>query len=99
MQSKRLYQCSSHDDQAGATQSSAFSPPTRRNSWVLCVTSVALSASAWQAIHRSFAPLGVPASFRRVNCSAQCSQMASLQSARERSKQRRRFAAFECAEL
>lgn len=67
---KRLHLCSSHDDQAGATQSSTFSPPTRRNSLVLCVTSVALSASAWQAIHRSFAPMGVPASFRRVNCSA-----------------------------
>jgi len=64
------HQCSSHDDHAGSTQFSTFSPPTRRNSLVLFVTSVALSASAWQAIHRSFAPTGVPASFRRVDCSA-----------------------------
>jgi len=67
---KRLHLCTRHNAQSGATQSSTLSPSTRWNSRVLCVTSVALSARAWQAIHRSFAPIGVPASLRRVNCSA-----------------------------
>lgn len=67
---KRLHLRTRHNGQSGATQSSTLSPSTRWNSRVLCVTSVAPSASAWQAIHRSFAPIGVPASFRRVNCSA-----------------------------
>jgi len=67
---KRLDLRTRHNVQSGATQSSTLSPSTRWNSRVLCVTSVALSARAWQAIHRSFAPIGVPASFRRVNCSA-----------------------------
>lgn len=67
---KRLHLGTSHNVQSGATQSSTLSPSTRWNSRVLCVTSVALSARAWQAIHRSFAPIGVPASLRRVNCSA-----------------------------
>lgn len=67
---KRLHLGTRHNVQSGATQSSTLSPSTRSNSRVLCVTSVALSARAWQAIHRSFAPIGVPASFRRVNCSA-----------------------------
>src|SRR5690606_19907181 len=38
---------------AQCTQVSAFSPATRANSRRLCVTSVAPSASAWQAIQRS----------------------------------------------
>ncbi len=67
---KRLHLRTRHNAQSGATQSSTLSPSTRWNSRVLCVTSVALSARAWQAIHRSFAPIGVPASLRRVNCSA-----------------------------
>lgn len=41
-------------------QSSTLKPLTRANSRVLCVTSVAASASAWQAIQRSLAPIGVP---------------------------------------
>lgn len=52
------------------TQSTNRNPVTRSNSRVLWVTSVASSANAWQAIQRSLAPIGVPASLRRVNCSA-----------------------------
>lgn len=73
---KLLHLCSGPDGQAGATQSFTLSPPTLWKSRVLCVTSVSLSARASQTLHRSFAPMGVPASFGRVNCSAQCSQLA-----------------------
>ena len=45
-------------------------PASRRNSRSLLVTSVADSASAWQPIQRSLAPMGVPVVLRRVNCSA-----------------------------
>ncbi len=41
-------------------QSSTLKPLTRPYSRVLCVTSVAASARAWQAIQRSLAPIGVP---------------------------------------
>ena len=53
-----------------STQFSSRKPCTRSNSRVLLVTRVAPSARAWQAIHRSLAPIGVPASFRRVACTA-----------------------------
>lgn len=56
--------------QPAVTQSSTRNPSTRSNSRVLWVMRVASSAKAWQAIHRSFAPMGVPAFFSRVNCSA-----------------------------
>jgi len=55
---------------ADAAQSSILRPPMRLNSRVLWVTRVASSASAWDAIHRSLAPMGVPLSLRRVACSA-----------------------------
>lgn len=55
-------------NQAGraVTQSSTRRPATRVNSRVLWVTKVASSARAWQAIHKSLAPMGVPLSLRRV---------------------------------
>jgi hypothetical protein len=45
------------------TQFSTVNPETRLNSASLLVTSVAASASAWQAIHKSLDPIGVPAAF------------------------------------
>ena len=51
-------------------QFSSLSACTRSNSPVLLVTSVQSSASAWQAIHRSLAPICVPAVRSRVNCTA-----------------------------
>ena len=44
----------------------------RLNSLVLFVTRVAFRASAWRAIQRSLAPMGVPAAHSWVNCLAQC---------------------------
>ena len=46
------------------TQFSTVNPATRLNSASLLVTSTAVSAKAWQAIHKSFDPIGVPAAFR-----------------------------------
>lgn len=53
-----------------AAQLSSVSPCTRSNLPVLLVTSVQSSAKAWQAIHRSLAPMGVPAARSRVKCTA-----------------------------
>jgi len=53
-----------------AAQLSSDRPSTRSNSRRLFVTSVACSASAWQAIHRSLAPIGVPEAFRAVDWTA-----------------------------
>ena len=53
-----------------SAQFSSRSPATRSNSRVLLVTSVQSSARAWLAIHKSFAPMGVPAARSRVNCTA-----------------------------
>ena len=47
-----------------STQSSNDKPFIRLNSFVLWVTSIASSARAWQAIHKSFAPTGIPVSSR-----------------------------------
>ena len=51
---------------AETAQSSILRPPMRLNSRVLWVTRVASSASAWHAIHKSLAPMGVPLSLRRA---------------------------------
>lgn len=42
----------------------------RENSLTLFVTKVAVSASAWQAIHKSLPPMGVAAALSRVDCVA-----------------------------
>ncbi len=68
----RIRTAARHGAQAAdpCAQSCSGSPVIRSNSRRLCVTSVAPSASAWQAIQRSLAPMGVPASRSRVKCSA-----------------------------
>ena len=57
-----------------AAQFSSDSPSTRSNSRTF-VTSVAFSTSAWQAIHRSLPPIGVPAASRAVAWTAWCSEI------------------------
>jgi hypothetical protein len=47
-------------------QSTSCSPSTLQNSLTLWLTTVAPMASAWQAIQRSLAPIGVARRFRAV---------------------------------
>lgn len=55
---------------AHAAQFSNGKPSMRANSRRLLVTSVQPSLKAWQAIHKSLPPMGVPAALSRRNCAA-----------------------------
>jgi len=77
---------------ADAAQSSILRPPMRLNSRVFWVTRVASSASAWDAIHRSLAPIGVPLSLQaRHGVNAYPSGQARLLSRRLRVTPRHLF--------